>query len=84
MSAKNDKNWCAWCGVWSDHTSGSCPDFALHQRKQEEWKLKTESDSADDANERGCWIVLLVVFLVVMLLAALSGICSLITPEISQ
>lgn len=83
MSAKNDKNWCARCGIWGDHTSGSCPDFAFHQRKQEEWKLKAKAPT-DDANERGCWMMLLIVFLLILFLAALSGICSLITPEISQ
>ena len=21
------KKWCAWCGKWGDHTSGSCEDL---------------------------------------------------------
>ena len=37
-----------------------------------------------DANERGCWLLLLIALLVILFLAGLSGICSLITPEISQ
>jgi len=78
MSAENEKNWCAWCGVWSDHTSGSCPDFDLHQRKQEEWKLRASVESSAD---KGCWTLLLIGFLVILFLAALSGFCSLITPE---
>lgn len=22
-----EKKWCAWCGVWGDHTSGACDDL---------------------------------------------------------
>jgi hypothetical protein len=30
-----EKKWCAWCGVWGDHTSGGCDDLhdALLRRR---------------------------------------------------
>ena len=25
-----NKKWCAWCGKWSNHTSGSCENLKKH------------------------------------------------------
>lgn len=35
-----EKKWCAWCGVWGDHTSGGCDDLhdVLLRRRAEEEK----------------------------------------------
>lgn len=39
------KKWCAWCGVWGDHTSGSCEDL---RRVQTAWEGSDESLSEED------------------------------------
>jgi hypothetical protein len=35
-----EKKWCAWCGVWGDHTSGGCDDLheGLLRRRAEDEK----------------------------------------------
>lgn len=32
MQTKTDQLWCAWCGVFGDHTSGSCEAFKREMR----------------------------------------------------
>ena len=28
------KKWCAWCGKWGTHTSGSCSDLKKHLKNK--------------------------------------------------
>lgn len=35
LKAKPEKKWCAWCGVWGDHQSGSCPELKAHNAQHE-------------------------------------------------
>lgn len=27
---KKSNAWCAWCGLWTDHSSGSCGNLKYH------------------------------------------------------
>jgi hypothetical protein len=32
MCMMANRNWCAWCAAWGDHTSGSCKELARDSR----------------------------------------------------
>lgn len=68
MNQKQEKKWCAWCGAWGDHTSGSCPDLC-------------QPTPVENQTERGCMMLMLALFMVIILAGAAIGILTLITPE---
>lgn len=39
-----EKQWCAWCGVWGDHTSGRCDN--LVRRACDDWRCGWQGTSA--------------------------------------
>jgi len=69
MNRKPEKKWCAWCGKWGNHSSGSCPDF------------ESLAPIQPDRNERGCMVLLLAVFVGIIIAGMAIGILTLITPE---
>jgi hypothetical protein len=49
-----EKKWCAWCGVWGDHTSGGCDDLhdvLLHRRAEAEKQPNAGTDPTPTNNK---------------------------------
>lgn len=51
------KLWCAMCGKWGDHTSGTCPELAWLRKKGprlEAWKKERERCPNDTDGDGDC------------------------------